>query len=132
MNNAAAQGLIQAGRAYPGAHVCESRQHPEMMRIAWNHARFQANTQSQGHQGWNARQAELRRILGNLTFAEICAESWDWQKHETMFNLGTEMFRCWRKSPGHWRVASQKHRFFGSGMALGNNGIWYSCIIVGD
>lgn len=132
MNNAAAQGLIQAGRAYTGAHVCESKQHPGLMRLAWNHARFQANIQCQGHQNWNGRQVEARRLLGNLAFAEICAESWEWQTKDTMYNLGMEMFKCWRKSPGHWRVASKKHRFFGVGMAMGQNGIWYSCIIVGD
>jgi hypothetical protein len=70
--------------------------------------------------------------MGNFQFAEICSESWIWQKNETMLNLGTESFKCWSQSPGHWSVACKKHKFFGADMALGSKGLWYSCILVAD
>jgi hypothetical protein len=127
-----AEGLISAGLIFPGAQVCLSERHPALMAMATRHAKYQASMKQQGHQLFAARCEELRQSMGPHEFAEIAAESWPWQKTETMFNLGDEMFKCWRQSPGHWSVACKKHRYFGADMAMGTNGIWYAAIITAD
>ena len=126
------QGLLEAGRKYPGAKVCQSSPHPELQRLATYHAKYQAYCRTQGHQNWDHRMRTLRKRIGNFQFAEICAESWPWQQNESMYKLGWEMYWCWQRSSGHWSVASKKHRYYGADMALGKDGIWYACIIVAD
>lgn len=123
--------LIQAGSAFPGAHVCESEPHDLLMRLAREHSQYQAERQTQGHQGFQQRFETIYRELG-LYAAEICAETWDRQEFDKPLEIGTEMFRCWKGSPGHWRVASERHRWFGASVARGMNGIWYATIIVAD
>jgi hypothetical protein len=59
--------------------------------------------------------------IGSAT--EVCAESWPWQRDESMLNLGTEMFKCWHQSAGHWAVVCRKHKWFGAEMVEGQNGI---------
>jgi hypothetical protein len=126
--DAAARGLIDAGRQFPGAAICESEPHPLLMRLAAEHARYMADKRQLGHQGFSRRSQEIRAAgLGRA--AEICAESWRWQREDTPLELGEEMFRSWRSSRGHWKTASKRHRWFGAGMARGENGVWYACII---
>ena len=125
-------GLIQAGKAFAGAHVCESEQQPLLMQMAARHAKYQADHNQQGHQLFQLRVEELYGTLGRYTYAEIAAESWPWQVDDTMLDLGTEMFKSWVQSPGHWRVASKKHRYFGADMKLGSKGLWYAAILVAD
>jgi hypothetical protein len=125
-------GLIEAGKAYQGAHVCESEVHPALMKMATRHSKYQADHKTQGHQLFESRIAELRKIVPCSSWAEIAAESWKSQKLETKRALGDEMFKCWRASPGHWSVACKKHKYFGGDMAMGTNGTWYATIIVGD
>jgi hypothetical protein len=127
-----AEGLASAGLIFPGAQVCLSERHPALMAMATRHAQYQARMKQQGHQLFAARCEELRKSMGNFAFAEIAAESWPWQKTDSMLDLGTEMFKCWKQSPGHWSVASVKHKFFGCDMAMGTNGIWYAAIITAD
>jgi hypothetical protein len=127
-----AEGLISAGLIFPGAQVCLSERHPALMAMATRHAKYQADRRTQGHQMFQARCEELRQTMGNFQFAEIAAESWPWQKDFAMDALGKEMFVCWRQSPGHWSVASVKHKFFGADMAMGTNGVWYAAIITAD
>ncbi len=126
-----AQGLIDAGKKYPEAHVCQSQPHPLLMELASEQARYQAQHQTQGHEGFPVRCQKIEQA-GLESAAEICAESWSWQRDESMLNLGTEMFKCWRQSSGHWAVACRKHKWFGAEMAEGRNGIWYATIIVAD
>jgi len=130
--NATQVGLYRAGLSFTGAHVCESEQHPDLMRMATRHAKYQADHRQQGHQLFDSRVAELRKTVNTQSFAEIAAESWERQKDATPLALGVEMFACWAASPGHWGVASKKHKYFGCDMALGSNNIWYACIITGD
>jgi hypothetical protein len=125
-------GLIEAGQNFAGAHVWESYSHPVLMAMATRHAQYQASRNTQGHQLFSERVAELQKTMTERAFAEICAESWKEQKNDTKRALGDEFFKCWKQSPGHWSVASKKHKFFGADMALGSNGIWYGCIIVAD
>ena len=125
-------GLIDAGNKYPGAHISESEPNLFMMEKAQTHANYQASIGVQGHQGFDQRYSELQLQVGPYQYAEICAESWPEQKDATPEELGKEMFHCWEQSPGHWRVASKKHKYFGAGIAQGRNGIWYSCMITGD
>jgi len=125
-------GLIEAGKVYSGAHVCESEIHPLLMEMATRHANYQAKRNTQGHQLFQQRAEELMQTMGRYAYAEICAESWEWQEHDTMLALGHECFKCWEQSPGHWSVASKKHKYFGADMAKGSKGIWYGCIVTAD
>jgi acetyl-CoA carboxylase carboxyltransferase component len=125
-------GLIEAGRVFAGAHVCESEQNAILMEMATRHAKYQADHRQQGHQKFQERVEELYKTLGKYAYAEIAAESWERQKDDSMFDLGTEMFTSWGQSSGHWKVAKVKHKYFGADMAMGKDNIWYSCIITGD
>lgn len=125
-------GLIEAGKNFAGAHVCESEWHTALAAMATRHALYQASHNQQGHQLFDSRVAELRKTMSNSSFAEIAAESWGRQKDESKLVLGEEFFKCWRASKGHWSVASKKHAFFGGDMAMSASGIWYACIIVAD
>jgi hypothetical protein len=125
-------GLIEAGKIFAGAHVCESEQNQILMAMASRHARYQAEHQKQGHQLFSLRVEELYSTLGQYKYAEIASESWLWQAEASMLELGTECFKCWRASPGHWGVASVRHKYFGGDFAKGKNNIWYSCIITAD
>ena len=125
-------GLIEVGKAFAGAHVCESQCHPALSAMATRHANYQAAHNTQGHQLFDSRVAELRKTMTSTSFAEICAESWKEQKDATKRALGDEAFKCWKASAGHWSVASKKHAFFGGDMAMGSSGIWYACIIIAD
>lgn len=127
-----AQGLIEAGKRFPGAKVCNSQPHPFLMQLATQHAKYMASVHQGGHQAFNQRFQQIISAGVGHSAAEICAESWQWQANSSMFDLGMEMFKCWRQSPGHWRTASGQHRYFGADMAQGRNGIWYACIIVAD
>lgn len=127
-----ATGLIEAGKKYPDAKVCQSEPHPLLMELAKQHAKYMASIGVQGHQNFNTRFQKIIQAGVGVTAAEICAESWSWQKGESMETLGEEMFRCWRKSPRHWSVAKKQHKYFGCDMSRGLNGVWYACIIVAD
>jgi Fe-S cluster biosynthesis and repair protein YggX len=125
-------GLIEAGKLWKGAHVCESEIHILLMEMATRQAKYQADHNTQGHQKFQQRVEELFRTMGQYAYAEICAESWEWQENDTMLILGEEMYRCWNQSPGHWSVACKKHKYFGADMAKGSKGIWYGCIVTAD
>ena len=131
MMNKYVEGLIVAGKKYEGAHICESEINQFMMDKAQAHAEYEA-IHGQGHQGFSDRVAALQLQVGPYKYAEICAESWPEQANATPEELGHEMFKCWEQSPGHWSVASVKHKYFGAGLAQGHNGIWYSCMITGN
>jgi len=126
------QGLIEAGKGFNGAHVQESEIHPLLMGMATRHANYQALHNTQGHQLFQQRVTELQQTMGQYVYAEIVAESWVRQVNDTPLELGTEMFRCWEKSSGHWSVASKKHKYFGADMAKGKSGVWYACVLVAD
>lgn len=126
-----ARGLIEAGKEYNGAHVCESENHPLLQKLATQHAKYMAMVRTQGHQGFQLRYDQIYESL-HLSAAEICAETWKWQASESPKQWGLEAFKCWQQSPGHWKVASKKHKFFGAEMAKGSNGVVYACILVAD
>ncbi len=122
--------MIAAGKAFPGAAIVESPVDPDLMEAAREHAAYQAAHCQQGHQGWPVRVQILQRRLGQGTYAEIAAESWPWQRDAAPEELGREAFHCWRRSRGHWSVASARHLAFGIDMCRGRNGVWYFCAIV--
>ena len=123
---------IPAGFTYPGGHVVESPRNDVLDAEAQRHAKYQASVQRQGHQGWGQRYRRLNARLGSASYAEIVAESWEEQVNATLDAPWSEMFKCWYTSSGHWRVASTLHWAFGSGMAVGRNGVWYAAIITQD
>lgn len=126
-------GLIAAGKAFPGAHCFDGPQHPLLQQQAQKAADYQARVCQQGHQVFMRETFRLVSQQLGLGAAEICAESWPWQSKLPYDQLGKEMFRCWRNwSPGHWRVAAKKHRYWGAAMSKGRNGIWYCAITVAD
>jgi hypothetical protein len=90
-----------------------------------------ARVQTQGHQNFQQRFERVRSETGMMA-TEICAESWSWEKDADPKVVGQSMFKAWRQSPGHWSVASKKHRAFGAGIACGRNGIWYATILAGN
>jgi uncharacterized protein YkwD len=127
------QAIIDAGQKFEGANVCFSTPYPLMMDLATSHSINMAKQRKQSHDGFIQRYAIMKGEIKDCNdFAEICAESWDRQANDTMLELGEEMFRCWKQSEGHWKVASMKHKYFGCNMKKGKNGIYYCCIIVGD
>jgi hypothetical protein len=71
----AAEGLIQAGLRFPGAHVCESQRHPLFMSLARQGAQMQAQQCRGGHPGFDGRfqQALGSGLCGSCS--EIAAES---------------------------------------------------------
>ena len=126
------RGLIMAGRELEEVQVCFSPEHPILWKAAYDHARYQAKHQMQGHQNWTTRWRALRKRLPGYRITEICAESWYWETHDSYISIGKSMFESWKTSSGHWDVATKKHDIYGASMAMGKNGIWYACIIVGD
>ena len=127
-----AEYLIEAGQQYRGAHVCESEQSPLLMQLAQEHATYMAKHKQLGHQYFNKRFNQIYEAT-KLSAAEIAAESWDRQASDPLSEIGTEMFKCWRSSRGHWKVANKKHKYFGAAMEQSNkNGIWYACIITAN
>ena len=125
-------GLLEAARAYPGAHIGESEVHPLLMAMAARHAKYQADRRQMGHQLFSERVAELQKSMGHLAFSEIAAVSWREQVNASKRELGDEMMKCWRNSAPHWSVASKKHKYVGGDMALGTDDGWYSCMLVAD
>jgi uncharacterized protein YkwD len=124
----AATPLEQAGEA-AGANVQRSEWSDTLARAALGHAAYMAAVQEQGHQGFVLRAAWLRS-RGFRHVAEICAESWPWQRNDSERELWTDAFWAWRQSPGHWSVAGRRHRAYGGALAQSREGVWYSCIIV--
>lgn len=122
------QGLVEAGKKYP---VCESEWSDFLHLLAYEHAKYMSLCEQQGHQFFQRRYDLIKEEM-SLRATEICAESWKWQEHDDYVALGKEMFKCWKYSPGHWAVASKKHKAYGAGMCMGDNGIWYACILVAD
>lgn len=125
-------GLFHAALKFPGAMVQWSEPNAFLEQLAKEHANYMASVCVQGHQGWDSRSARVMQSGLGSTAAEIAAESWEWQRNDSMNDLGWEMFKCWRQSSGHWECASRQHRYWGGWMAQGRNGIWYADIIVAD
>ena len=120
--------LEQAGEAV-GANVQRSQWSDTLARVAFGHAAYMASVRQQGHQGFE-RRYEWLRGRGFRNVAEICAESWPWQRDDSERELWTDAFWAWRQSPGHWSVAGRRHRAYGGALAQSRDGVWYSCIIV--
>lgn len=126
------EGLVQAGLRFPGAMVFRGEPDPRLTGFAQAHAAYQARARRQGHQLWDQRFVAIRAAMRGRLPTEICAESWEWERNATPLQIGESMCCAWRQSPGHWRVCATRHRYYGAGVALGDNGIWYAAVIVVD
>ena len=128
-----AQGLFDGGERFKGANVQKSEPHPDVMAAAKSYCEYEAKRDAQlGHKDFSRRMRELGQKVPGMAWAEITAQSWNWQTNEPMDVLGYGMFESWRQSSGHWRVARAKHTYWGGHMAMSASGTWYACIIVGD
>ena len=126
----------------PGIHVpaidvsrcpaMQSMKSSYLTNCAKQQAEYQAAHQTQGHQNWDVRKAEMLRVLEGYNCEEICAESWSWQKDLSDEELWQEAVDCWRQSSGHWEVASKRHDLVGFAKRMGHNGIWYFTLIAAD
>lgn len=120
-----------AGDGFPGAKVHRSEKNDFLMSLAKQHADSMARRQHQDHNDFTDRANLVWKDLG-MSASEICAESWKWQVNDSPELLWTEAFKCWKQSPGHWKVASKEHSAYGYAMAKGRNDVWYFCIIAGN
>lgn len=113
-----------------GAQVCKSPKHQMLSNMAQIHAESMAKRQKTDHQDFNHRAGHIYRSL-NLMASEICAQT---TVAPTGLNntVGDEVWQAWRQSQAHWSVAKDAHVYWGGGMAMGDNGVWYACIIVAD
>jgi len=124
--------LIEAGKIFPGVKVCESPNHPLLMDLAQKHSQYMAKVQRLGHQNFQSRYELIKDML-DMGASEIAAMSWFDDPQDLSLNkVAEEMYKSWRSSAGHWKVASVKHAFAGYGMEKGLNGIWYSTILTAD
>jgi hypothetical protein len=96
---------------------------PMTVQTATDHALYQAERNSLGHQNFGARSRKVIDALGGGMPSEICAQSWS---EESMFEGAIGCMRAWRNSSGHWSIAKKPHRYYGYDMARSKNGAWYA------
>ena len=119
--------LVKAGRDLKVKSLMTGKQNAVLQRAAEEHAAYQARVEVQGHQGFEKRVAQLRKLLPDYSeFSEVCNESWQGQSIE---DAAKEMYNSWRKSPGHWSAVNGKCDYWGYAMVKGENGVWYACAI---
>jgi hypothetical protein len=116
--------LIYAVRTHPEKPASAKGEfHPVLTQAARQHAKYQARTETQGHQNWEQRVNQINaKLPGALSAQEVCAESWP---NEELVEAAVECVNSWRKSPGHWGAVRARHRLFGYDMKRGKNGVWY-------
>ena len=96
---------------------------PVLTEEATRHAEYQARTQVQGHQNWDARFQRISgKMPGGLIAKEVCAESWP---GDTLVDAAVECVDSWRHSAGHWGAVRALHDRFGYDLKKGANGVWY-------
>jgi len=125
------EALISEGRKIPEVRFYEGQVHPLLMQLTSEQAQFMADHQRQGHQNFQRRYDVIKEILG-LRSTEICAESWERQKNDPIEEIAKDAYRSWSFSEGHWAVCIAPHKYYGCDICQGKNGIWYSCVLVGD
>ncbi|MCK9569138.1 hypothetical protein M0R72_09365 [Candidatus Pacearchaeota archaeon] len=134
-NTETAQALIDAGKKFAGCKACNSEQHELLQRLATEHAVYMATRNRLGHDGFNKRYQQIQNELG-LSASEIAAESWPIEGTESLADIANQMFKAWKYSSGHWKIASKQHKYFGAEMLRGKTKrkrtIWYAVILVAD
>lgn len=122
--------LMLAAAAFEGVNVHESAWSQALADSAdWNSRRC-ASLEEGGHHNWDRRFRDLGGGIKGASFSEINAVSWKHQEKDNPVMLWTEAFKCWKKSKGHWQVASKKFSLFGAGLAKSKRGLWYMTIVV--
>ncbi len=120
--------LIFAVRAHPEQpEGTAGTPEPYLFEEARDHAQYQADVRTQGHQFWETRFQRIAERLHGTTTKEICAESWPGQR---LVEAAVECVHSWRQSSGHWNAVREPHHIFGFDMKLGDNGVWYATGIV--
>lgn len=123
--------MIYAVRVHPEAPQSTTGElHPVLVAGAESHSAYQAQIRLQGHHFWDRRFAELgRKLPGNLTAQEVCAEGWPWQR---LLEAALDCVHCWRQSPGHWSSVVARQPFYGYDMKKGSNNVWYGTGLFGN
>lgn len=124
--------LFIAATNFPGVKVHESGWSPTLASSARENSLRCAELGRGGHHDWDRRFKSLVKTKLGYVYAEINAESWKWQERNNPVELWTEAFKCWKQSPGHWGVASERHKLFGAGLEKSKKGIWYMTIVIAD
>lgn len=106
----------------------DSVRHELLQRLAEQHAAYMARVNRQGHQGFQGRWDIVHAELG-FSATEICAESWPEQRDLPEADLLVEAVKCWRQSPGHWRVAGTRHKFSGVAIGRGRRVAYIVCLV---
>jgi hypothetical protein len=121
------QCLLQEGKAWHVRSIATGQLNDILQKAAHEHASYEAHVEKQGHQFWQQRVEKLRRQLSDCSeFSECANESWP---DQNMQNAAYEVYKSWKKSPGHWASINGYCDYYGYSMVLGRNGVWYACAI---
>ena|GEM_PF-608498 len=96
---------------------------PIVVRLATEHAEYQAERGRLGHQNFGVRSYQAKEVLGGGSPSEICAQS---RPGLGLFEGAISCMRAWRNSGAHWTIARRHHTYYGYDMVLGRNGAWYA------
>ena len=126
------QCLLQEGQRWHVRSIATGQLNPILQRAAQEHAAYQARVEVQGHQQWKdvpftQRVNKLRQQLPDCSeFSECANESWP---DQNMQDAAYEMYKSWKKSPGHWSSINGYCDYYGYSMIKGKNDVWYACAI---
>ncbi len=123
--------LVERGRELKVRSLATGRQHPVLQAEAEAQAAYQAKIHRQGHFWWDEiRYPRMRPQIPEChTFSEVVNESWPGQDQKS---AAIEMYKSWKKSPGHWSAVNGSCRYWGYAMVLSDNGVWYACGIFAE
>lgn len=123
--------MIYAVRVHPDSpQSADGELSPVLAAGAESHSAYQAKIRLQGHHFWDRRFQELgRKLPGNFTAQEVCAEGWPWQR---LLEAAIDCVHCWRQSPGHWSAVVTRQPYYGYDMKKGTNNIWYGTGLFGN
>ena len=96
---------------------------------AERHSRYMAKHGRQNHDFFIKRVKRLQLLFPECReFAEICSESWPGQ---TIKETAWDAFNIsWPASPGHYKIAKARSKYWAGAIVKGKNGICYVTIIV--
>ncbi|MDR0521629.1 MAG: hypothetical protein LBH00_07225 [Planctomycetaceae bacterium] len=116
--------LIYAVRTHRDHPRCtEGEPLPVVVQTATDHAKYQAEKNSLGHQNFGTRSQAVIKVLGSGSPSEICAQI---PVGESIYDSAIRSMRAWRNSSGHWAIARKPHKYYGFDMMKNKNGSWFA------